>query len=87
MFNLISINFPCSRYWVRHRDEKNDLYYMLISRNSQTSNGARYRQLNCNGMSSTNEEISCNPRNIPGKRNSTHVEASIFRGMARTWNE
>lgn len=60
---------------------------MLISRNSVTSNGARYRQLNCNGMSITKDEISRNTRNISGNRNSAHVEARALRGMARTWDE
>lgn len=33
------------------------------------------------------EEISHNPRNIPGKANSTQVEAGVFRVMASTWND
>lgn len=60
---------------------------MLISGNSATSNGTKCRQLNCNGMRTTKEEISRNTRNISGDGNSAHVEAHVFRGMARTWNE
>lgn len=60
---------------------------MLISRSSENSNKARYRQSSCNGMGILKEEISHNPRNIPGKANSTQVEAGVFRVMASTWND
>ena len=92
MFNLIRIKhsielkiFLCSRYYTRHLDKKNDLYFTLISRNSENSNTARDRQSNYHGMS-ISEELSHNPRNILGKIHSTLVEVSVFRAKAGTWD-
>lgn len=60
---------------------------VCMSPGTQRLDGTRNGKLNCNRMSIIQREISNNPRNIPGKRNSAHVEVNIFRRITDTQNE
>ena len=87
MLNLVS-KILCVLDIGKDTETRNMTYtYICLSPGTQRPGGARHRKLNCNGMSITQGEISNNPRNVPGKRNTAHVEVNVFRRITNTWNE